>query len=86
MQDGKHSIRYQRMSLETLMDELMSTGFILERLVEPRPVEALREINREADDDLAPEAVPPSTRLPPLLKTLRCHLALLRTPAAGTST
>lgn len=48
MRDGMHSIRYQRMSRETVIDEVLSAGFILERLVEPRPVEALREINRAA--------------------------------------
>lgn len=32
------SIRYQRLTLEALMTELLSAGFVLERLVEPRPV------------------------------------------------
>jgi len=52
MRDGEHSIRYQRMSLEVIVDELMSAGFILERLVEPRPAAALREINPDAYDTL----------------------------------
>lgn len=30
MRDGRHSIRYQRMSLETIVEELLSAGFILE--------------------------------------------------------
>ena len=52
MRDGKHSIRYQRMSLETILEELLSAGFVLERLVESRPAEALREKNPEAYEDL----------------------------------
>lgn len=52
MRDGKHSIRYQRMSLETILEELLSAGFVLERLVESRPDEALREKNPEAYDNL----------------------------------
>jgi len=52
MRDGRHSIRYQRMSLETIINEVLTAGFILERLVEPRPVEALREIRPDAYDDL----------------------------------
>ena len=52
MRDGEHSIRYQRMSLQTLVDELLSAGFVLERLVESRPDEALRRKNPQAHDDL----------------------------------
>lgn len=48
MRDGEHSIRYQRMSLETIVAELLTAGFVLERLVEPRPAEALRTINPDA--------------------------------------
>lgn len=64
MRDGKHSIRYQRMSLGIVIGELLSAGFVLERLVEPRPIEALREINRTVYEDLA--------RKPSLL-ALRLH-------------
>lgn len=52
MRDGIHSIRYQRMSLETILEGVLSAGFVLERLVEPRPVEALREVNPDAYDNL----------------------------------
>ena len=52
MRDGKHSFRYQRMSLETILGELLSAGFVLERLVESRPDEALRARNQAAYDDL----------------------------------
>lgn len=51
MPDGRHSIRFQRMSLEIIIGELLSAGFILERLVEPRPIEALCEVNWTAYDD-----------------------------------
>lgn len=63
MRDGKHSIRYQRMSLEAIIDELLSAGFILERLVEPRPVEALREVNPDAYDKLLKNPSLPALRL-----------------------
>lgn len=52
MTDDKHSIRYQRMSLETILGELLSAGFVLDRLVESRPDESLRERRQEAYDDL----------------------------------
>lgn len=38
------------MSLETLVTEALAAGFVLERLIEPRPVEALRAINPAAYD------------------------------------
>ena len=52
MRDGMHSIRYQRMALETILGELLSAGFLLERLVESRPDESLHERNRAAYDNL----------------------------------
>lgn len=64
MRDGEHSIRYQRMSLQTILEELLSAGFVLERLVESRPNEALREKNPKAYDDLNRE---------PSLLALRLH-------------
>lgn len=33
MRDDEHSIRYQRMSLETILEELLAAGFVLDRLV-----------------------------------------------------
>lgn len=50
--DGKIKIRYQRMSLETLVQEVLSAGFILERLIEPRPIDALRELDPVAYEKL----------------------------------
>ena len=52
MRDDKHSIRYQRMSLETILEELLAAGFVLDRLVESRPDESLRERSQAAYDDL----------------------------------
>ncbi|GAB3744581.1 class I SAM-dependent methyltransferase [Microlunatus parietis] len=42
-----HSVRFQRMNLEVLLGELLGAGFVLERLVEPRPVEALRDLDAD---------------------------------------
>ncbi|GAA1617454.1 hypothetical protein GCM10009828_051960 [Actinoplanes couchii] len=39
------TMRFQRMTLETVVTEVLAAGFTLERLVEPRAVEALREVN-----------------------------------------
>jgi SAM-dependent methyltransferase len=52
MRDGKHSIRYQRISLEVHIEELLTAGFVLDRLVESRPDETLREKNPEGFADL----------------------------------
>ncbi|MEV4370144.1 methyltransferase domain-containing protein [Nonomuraea sp. NPDC049637] len=46
------SIRFQRMPLETFLGELLAAGFVLERLIEPRPVADLREIDQTAYDRL----------------------------------
>lgn len=51
--DGKHTIQFQRMSLETIIGEVLAAGFVLERLVEPRPVEALRAVDPAAYDRLS---------------------------------
>lgn len=64
MRDGEHSIRYQRMSLETILGELLCAGFVLDRLVESRPDESLRARNQEEYDNLS--------RSPSLL-ALRLH-------------
>ncbi|MBB4944023.1 SAM-dependent methyltransferase [Streptosporangium album] len=49
---GPFSIRFQRMPLETFLGELLAAGFGLERLLEPRPVPGLREIDEAAHDKL----------------------------------
>ncbi|MBN6057411.1 class I SAM-dependent methyltransferase, partial [Nonomuraea sp. RK-328] len=49
---GSLSIHFQRMPLEKFLSELLTAGFVLERLVEPRPVAALRAIDEAAHDKL----------------------------------
>ncbi|GAA2307909.1 class I SAM-dependent methyltransferase [Nonomuraea roseoviolacea subsp. roseoviolacea] len=46
------SIHYQRMPLETFLGELLTAGFVLEQLVEPRPIADLRQIDEAAYDKL----------------------------------
>ena len=41
----KFHINFERMTVERFVNELLDGGFVLERLLEPRPVEALREID-----------------------------------------
>ncbi|MGV9310287.1 class I SAM-dependent methyltransferase [Nonomuraea sp. NPDC003727] len=48
LQDSGLSIRFQRMPVETFLGELLAAGFVLERLVEPRPVPGLREVDEAA--------------------------------------
>jgi 2-polyprenyl-3-methyl-5-hydroxy-6-metoxy-1,4-benzoquinol methylase len=45
---GPGAIHFQRMTLETFLGELLDAGFVLERLVEPRPGVELREVNEAA--------------------------------------
>ena len=45
---GPGSLRFQRMTLEMLLGELLDAGFSLERLVEPRPGVELRDIDEAA--------------------------------------
>lgn len=51
--DPSMAIRYQRMTLEALMNEWLSAGFTLERLVEPRPLPQLREVDESRYDRLS---------------------------------
>lgn len=46
------SIRYQRMSVATLVNEVIAAGFRLEQLLEPRPGEALRATNPQRYEQL----------------------------------
>jgi len=41
------TMRFQRMTLESVVTEVLAAGFVLERLVEPRAVETLRAVNPE---------------------------------------
>ncbi|MFV2123584.1 methyltransferase domain-containing protein [Micromonospora sp. LOL_013] len=45
---GPLSIRYQRMTLETFLGELLDAGLRLERFVEPRPVPSLCDVDEAA--------------------------------------
>ncbi|MEU4679162.1 class I SAM-dependent methyltransferase [Micromonospora sp. NPDC023737] len=45
---GPGSLHFQRMTLETFLGEFLDAGFILEKLVEPRPCVELREVNEAA--------------------------------------
>jgi SAM-dependent methyltransferase len=45
--EGKPGVRYQRMSLELFITEVLAPGFALERLVEPRPGPELKAKNPE---------------------------------------
>ncbi|MFF2851754.1 methyltransferase domain-containing protein [Streptomyces sp. NPDC058001] len=53
--DPSLSIRYQRLTLETLVTEWLSAGFALERLVEPRPLARLREVDEARYEKLGNE-------------------------------
>ncbi|MER5648647.1 methyltransferase domain-containing protein [Streptosporangium sp. NPDC002524] len=48
LESSPFSICFQRMPLETFLGELLSAGFVLERLIEPRPVPGLLEIDEAA--------------------------------------
>ncbi|MGP4084075.1 class I SAM-dependent methyltransferase [Streptomyces sp. KR55] len=49
---GPLAIHYQRMPLETFLNELLAAGFMLERLIEPRPTPDLRELDETAYNKL----------------------------------
>ncbi|MFE9190299.1 class I SAM-dependent methyltransferase [Micromonospora sp. NPDC007208] len=45
---GPGALHFQRMTLETFLGKLLDAGFLLEKLVEPRPRAELREVNEDA--------------------------------------
>jgi len=49
---GTLAIRFQRLPLETFLGELLAAGFVLDRLVEPRPAPDLRKVDESAYDRL----------------------------------
>ncbi|GII95152.1 class I SAM-dependent methyltransferase [Sinosporangium siamense] len=49
---GPLSIHYQRATLEMFLTEVLSAGFVLERLIEPVPVPSLREVDPAAYEKL----------------------------------
>jgi len=44
---GEATMEYQLMTMSTLLNEIADAGFVLERLVEPQPTEALRDVDAE---------------------------------------
>jgi SAM-dependent methyltransferase len=40
---GEYTVKFERMTIERFVNELLDGGFVLERLLEPRPSEAFRE-------------------------------------------
>ncbi|WP_022873450.1 class I SAM-dependent methyltransferase [Nesterenkonia alba] len=48
-------VRYRRRPLQTLVDEFSEAGFIVERLVEPRPVKAMAKTHPEIYEQLTTE-------------------------------
>ncbi|WP_129840055.1 class I SAM-dependent methyltransferase [Streptomyces sp. RFCAC02] len=52
---SSEAIRYRRLTLETLMTEWLAAGFTVERLTEPRPLPALREIDAALHERLCAE-------------------------------
>jgi SAM-dependent methyltransferase len=49
---GRWSMRYWRMPLEVFLAEILTAGFTLERLIEPRPIPELAEVDPEAYEKL----------------------------------
>ncbi|MFE6734751.1 class I SAM-dependent methyltransferase [Microbacterium sp. NPDC057650] len=50
---GEATMEYQLMTMSTLLNEIADVGFVLERLVEPQPAEALRALDAEKYEQLA---------------------------------
>ena len=46
------TINFERMTVETFVNEMLDGGFVLERLLEPRPAAALREVDPDRFDQL----------------------------------
>ncbi|NYD53576.1 ubiquinone/menaquinone biosynthesis C-methylase UbiE [Microbacterium pseudoresistens] len=63
---GEATMEYQLMTMSTLLNEVADAGFVLERLVEPQPVEALRMIDAEQFDKWSSA---------PIFVALRAHVA-----------
>lgn len=59
-----HSFEYQLMPMSVLVNELLEEGFILDRMVEPQPLPALREVEPDRYDAL---------RSAPVFLALRLH-------------
>ncbi|MGA4843722.1 class I SAM-dependent methyltransferase [Streptomyces sp. G45] len=53
--DPSLTIRYQRLTLEALLGEWLAAGFTLDRLVEPRPLPQLRDVDEARYEKLSQE-------------------------------
>lgn len=47
-----YTINFERMTVETFVNEMLDGGFVLERLLEPRPAAALRDVDPEKFEKL----------------------------------
>ncbi len=47
---GRFHIDFERLTLEAFIGELLRSGFVLEQLLEPRPIPALRDVEPERFD------------------------------------
>lgn len=61
---GEATMEYQLMTMSTLLNEIADAGFVLERLVEPQPDEALRAVDAERYEQWASS---------PIFLALRAH-------------
>jgi SAM-dependent methyltransferase len=49
---SRYTISFERMTVEMFVNEMLDGGFVLERLVEPRPSAALRDVDPERFEQL----------------------------------
>lgn len=49
---GDETIQYQHLTMSTLVNELLDAGFLLDRLLEPQPTEAMRDVEPERYEQL----------------------------------
>jgi SAM-dependent methyltransferase len=54
---GDETIQYQHMTMSTLINELLDAGFLLERLLEPQPTEAMRDVEPERYEQLRTDPI-----------------------------
>jgi SAM-dependent methyltransferase len=52
-----HTINFERMTVETFVNEMLDGGFVLERLLEPRPSTELRDVDPELFEKTDAKAV-----------------------------
>lgn len=62
--DDQHSIGYQLIPLSILVNELLDTGFVLDRMIEPQPSPELKHADPQRYEEL---------RAAPVFLALRLH-------------